>query len=277
MSNVGQARSRLKADCANCFGLCCTALGFMKSADFALDKANGVPCPNLQDDYRCGIHRELRTTGFKGCTVYDCFGAGQHVSQRTFAGRDWKTDKETAEAMFAVFPQMVQLFELLWLLEEAQGKTSRPELKEQAERLLGKTRAMTDLSAQELRRLQIGEHWREVNDVLLQVSEEVRAGIASAKKLNKKFGRGADLIGAKLQGTDLSGANLRGAYLIAADLRETRLDRTDLVGADFRDADIRGADLSGSLFLTQIQMNAAKGDGRTRLPEGIERPSHWCE
>jgi len=178
--------------------------------------------------------------------------------------------------MFAVFPQMVQLFELLWLLEEAGGKTTRPGLKERAEHLLKKTHAMTDLSAEELRRLQIGEHWREVNDVLLQVSEEVRAGVASAKKRNK-FGRGADLIGAKLQGTDLSGANLRGAYLIAADLRGARLDRTDVIGADFRDADVSGADLRESLFLTQIQMNAAKGDGRTRLPEGIERPSHWCE
>ncbi len=41
----------------------------------------GQPCPNLGGDFRCGIHRDLRAKGFRGCTVYDCFGAGQHLTQ----------------------------------------------------------------------------------------------------------------------------------------------------------------------------------------------------
>lgn len=38
---------------------------------------------------------------------------------------------------------------------------------------------------------------------------------------------------------------------------------------------LRGADLSTSLFLTQPRLNAAKGDGGTRLPSWLSRPGHW--
>ena len=86
---------------------------------------------------------------------------------------------------------------------------------------------------------------------------------------------GANLIGADLEGVDLRGANLRGAHLIAANLRDTDLAGADLIGADMRDTDVCGADLSGALYLTQFQANAAAGDGRTRLPSGVSRPSHW--
>ncbi|GJM72906.1 hypothetical protein HMSSN036_51220 [Paenibacillus macerans] len=73
----------------------------------------------------------------------------------------------------------------------------------------------------------------------------------------------------------MRGANLRGAYLIAADLRDANLRMADLIGADLRDADLRGADLSSCLFLTQMQLNAAKGDRSTKLPPKFVRPAHW--
>ena len=109
----------LRADCSRCFALCCVALPFTASADFARDKAAGTPCPNLGGDHRCGIHDRLRPEGFTGCTVYDCFGAGQKVSQVTFGGRDWRAEPGTARRMFAAFGIMRQLHELLWYLEEA--------------------------------------------------------------------------------------------------------------------------------------------------------------
>ena len=90
------APTELQADCAQCFGLCCVALPFAASADFAIDKAAGSPCRNLRTDYRCGIHTELRQRGFNGCTVYDCFGAGQKVSQVTFGGADWRSGSRGA-------------------------------------------------------------------------------------------------------------------------------------------------------------------------------------
>ena len=49
----------------------------------------------------------------------------------------------------------------------------------------------------------------------------------------------------------------------------------DLIGADFRDADLSGADLTGSIFLTQAQVNAAKGGADTKLPPALSRPAHW--
>ncbi len=83
--------SELRGDCANCFGLCCVAPPFAASADFAINKDAGQPCPNLQPDFRCGIHARLRERGFRGCVVFDCFGAGQKDSPLTFSGQDWAT------------------------------------------------------------------------------------------------------------------------------------------------------------------------------------------
>lgn len=79
---------RLRADCDSCFGLCCVALPFAASVDFAADKHAGQPCANLRDNFRCGVHQDLRKIGYRGCTVYDCFGAGQHVTQVTYGGKD---------------------------------------------------------------------------------------------------------------------------------------------------------------------------------------------
>ncbi|MFJ6350796.1 pentapeptide repeat-containing protein [Streptomyces sp. NPDC092046] len=53
------------------------------------------------------------------------------------------------------------------------------------------------------------------------------------------------------------------------------LSLADLIGADLRDADLSGADLTGALFLTQPQLNAARGDAATRLSDGFARPAHW--
>lgn len=74
---------------------------------------------------------------------------------------------------------------------------------------------------------------------------------------------------------DLRGANLRGALLIAADLKYADLRKSDLISADLRDADLTGTDLRGSIFLTQAQVNSAKGNANTKLPERLIHPNHW--
>src|SRR5256885_7681191 len=117
---------RLRADCARCFALCCVAPAFTASADFAIDKPAGRPCPNLAADFRCGIHHRLRDRGFPGCTVYDCFGAGQRVAQVTFGGRDWRPAPEAPPAMFAALGALRQLPELLADLTEALGLPAPP-------------------------------------------------------------------------------------------------------------------------------------------------------
>lgn len=73
----------LVGDCARCAGLSCVTLPFARSADFPVDKAAGDPCDNLKSDFSCTIHDRLPEAGFRGCTVFDCFGAGQQVTQVT--------------------------------------------------------------------------------------------------------------------------------------------------------------------------------------------------
>ncbi len=144
---------------------------------------------------------------------------------------------------------------------------------------LDETERLSHLDADSIMKLDVAAHRANVNTLLLQASELVRGEALRSMKVpvsrRKTFGRNAELIGAKLRGADLRGANLRGACLIAADLSGADLRAADLIGADFRDADIRGVDLSESIFLTQFQINAAKGDHRTKLPPSLTRPPHW--
>ncbi|MFB7178898.1 pentapeptide repeat-containing protein [Streptomyces sp. NPDC056257] len=262
----------LEADCANCFALCCVALPFTKSNDFAVNKPAGTPCKNLRQDFRCGIHTRLRDTGFRGCTVFDCFGAGQQVSQVTFGGRDWRAHPETRGEMFEVFPVMRQLHELLFYVAEALTLPDAAPLHTPLRRLLERTEEWTRADAEALAALDITPLRAEINTLLLEASELVRAKVPGRKKKNH---RGADLMGARLAGADLRGANLRGAYLIAADLRRADLRTADLIGADLRDANLRGADLRDAVFLTQPQLNAAQGDPTTQFPPTLTRPTHW--
>ncbi|MFI1561924.1 pentapeptide repeat-containing protein [Streptomyces sp. NPDC020490] len=264
--------SGLRGDCGRCFGLCCVALPFAASADFAVDKEAGRPCSHLREDHRCGIHVRLRQEGFTGCTVYDCFGAGQKVSQVTFAGQDWRTGpREHARRMFEVFPVVRQLHELLWYLTEALTLPAARPVHDELRRMLDGTERLTRRGPEELAELDVAAHRREVDVLLLRTSELVRAGTRGRRKDR----RGADLIGARLKGADLRGANLRGAYLIAADLTGADLRGADLIGADLRDTDLTDADLTGAFFLTQPQLDAARGGAGTRLPESVARPAHW--
>jgi uncharacterized protein YjbI with pentapeptide repeats len=266
------APEELRADCERCFGLCCVAPAFSASADFAIDKPAGHPCPNLAPDFRCGIHSRLRQEGFPGCTVYDCFGAGQKVAQVTFGGRDWRRAPQTAGQMFEVFTVMRRLHELLWHLTEAlQLQPARP-LHGELRVALEETGRLTHSRADELVALDLGAHWRGVSDLLARASRLVRAG-AGRRPPDR---RGADLAGKDLTGADLRGANLRGALLIGADLSGADLRLADLAGADFRGANLAGADLTGSIFLTQSQLDAATGDAATKLPPSRRRPAHWA-
>ncbi|ANH94741.1 oxetanocin A resistance protein [Streptomyces sp. SAT1] len=267
------ARSGLRGDCANCFGLCCVALPFAASADFARDKPAGRPCPNLLGDHRCGIHTRLRQEGYPGCTVYDCFGAGQKVSQVTFGGRDWRTEPAgTLGEMAAAFPVVRHLHELLWYLTEALTLAPARPVHAGLRDLLERTEELTLLPPAELAALDVDAHRQDVNALLLRTSELMRAGVRGRKKDR----RGADLMGARLRGADLRGASLRGACLIAADLTGADLRGADLIGADLRDTNLMDADLTGAFFLTQPQLNAARGTAGTRLPGSVTRPAHWA-
>lgn len=268
-------RHSLQADCQSCFGLCCTALNIVASSDFAINKPAGTPCPNLQDNYSCHIHSQLRETGFKGCTVFDCLGAGQQVSQVTFHGQDWRESREHADKMFRVFPIMEQLYEMIAYVAEALSYQVDNMLYEQ---LLAQLKHLQQTIAQDadtLLALDMVAIRMPINALLLQTSEQIRQHSLKGKASRNLNQRGADWMGKNLKGKDLRATDLRGSYLIAANLQDANLQGVDFIGADLRDANLRGADLSTSLFLTQMQINAAQGDRSTKLPSYIKRPAHW--
>jgi len=272
-------RESLTADCTKCFGLCCTALNIVASSDFPINKPAGTPCVHLQTDYGCQIHSNLRKKGFKGCSVFDCLGAGQVVSQVTFKGQSWRESSEIGKKMFQVFPIMEQIYEMIAYKAEALSYDIPYALSDQLSVRLKELQDLTKLDAEQLLSLDLVLYRFPLNKLLAETSLYIREsiiaklpGTKNAKDYNHER---ADWIGKKLRGKDLRAINFRGAYLIAADLRNTDLRGVDFIGADLRDADLRGANLSTSMFLTQMQINSAKGDKKTILPSHIKRPSHW--
>jgi len=233
----------LRADCARCSGLCCAALPYARGREFPVDKAAGVACPHLLNDFRCGIHDGLLEGGWVGCVTFDCFGAGQQVTAATYGGTTWRDRPDLAREIFGVFEVMRGLHELRFLLADpaCRGSSYAAEavaLDHEVARLAGST-----------------------PEVVLSAD------------LGELRGRAGKLFG--LVAAETGGPSHRGALLMAADLRSADLEGADLLGADLRDADVRGADLSRTLFLTQPQVNAARGDAATRLPARLDRPTPW--
>jgi hypothetical protein len=256
---VSLPRVELRADCSRCAGLCCVVPAFTASADFAIDKPSGVACPNLAapaaGDFRCSIHADLHERGFRGCTVYDCFGAGQRVVADHFGGRDWAASPEERAAMFATFEVVERLHELLWYLADVLERPAADPLRDELEGL----RDAVDRAAAEP---------ADVDVVRFQARADVLLGEASAV-VRRPAGpdlRGRDLAGDDLRESDLVAANLRGSLLIGADLRGVDLGEADVLGADVRAADLRGADLSQALFLTRQQVAAMRTDETTLVP-----------
>lgn len=174
--------------------------------------------------------------------------------------------------MFDVFPVVRHLHELLRYLNEALTLPAARPVHADVRRLLATTDRLAGQTPEELGTLDLDAHRQEVSELLLRTSELVRAGAGGGRKKDQ---RGADLMGARLKGADLRGASLRGALLVAADLTGADLRGADLIGADLRDTDLTDADLSGVFFLTQPQLNAARGSAGTRLPRSVGRPGHW--
>lgn len=269
--DVDSRSPTFRGDCRLCFALCCVVTTFAASEDFAHSKAQGDPCPNLDDRHRCSIHSTLRTKGYRGCTVYDCFGAGQHVSRVVFDGIDWRGNHDVARAMARVFPVVRALHELMALLREALGYPLDLRLQRQLRDAFQRCEDQTHLASDDLERLDVRPERAQVGKLLRRASISLReVDWPDAGDYERR-----DLAATDLRGADLRGCNLRATSLREADLSRADLAMADLLGANLRGARLFGADLSQSLFLTEPQLATAEGDGDTRLPAHIRRPSHW--
>lgn len=267
-------RPEFSSACERCSGLCCVALCFSTVDGFPYNKPDGEPCRHLQADSRCELHSTLAQRGLKGCIAFECFGAGQQLTQ---ARQNGQQTPQNTTLIFRAFLALRQLRELLWYLRDALD--AAPMLRPQLLALQRETEALTTQPVEQMATFDVQPQRVKINTLLLQTSELVRTaarkGAPPIRIAGKPLQRGADLAAADLRKADLVGANLRGACLIAANMSNAKLFSADLIGADLRDAQVHGADMIGSLFLTQAQLNQAKGDAATRLPPHLFRPAHW--
>ncbi|MGO1278638.1 MAG: pentapeptide repeat-containing protein, partial [Cellulosimicrobium funkei] len=175
----------LRSDCSRCTGLCCVGLHLVRSADFAIDKPAGTPCPNLRTDFGCGIHARLPESGFPGCVAYDCLGAGQRVTAAVRAAHDgatWRDDPAAARDAFAALPVVTQLQELLWYLAEVLALPAAAAVHDDARQALDRTAPLADLAAADLLALDVGAVRRTVGPLVDRASALVRDAARGATR-----------------------------------------------------------------------------------------------
>jgi uncharacterized protein YjbI with pentapeptide repeats len=98
--------------------------------------------------------------------------------------------------------------------------------------------------------------------------------------------RGVNLADADLEYISLEGSNLSVAHLVNTDLSNANLSNANLNHSYLENVDLGGADLSGTdlsevdlrnndMGLTQEQIDEAKGNENTLLPDDLQRPDSW--
>jgi hypothetical protein len=111
--------STLRADCDRCRGLCCVVPDHLALQGFRIDKPAEKSCTHLDGSNRCAIHGARASHGYTACAGFDCFGAGQWITNTLFDGAHWTDSPDCAHRMFAAYRHWVPRFEAAALLEAA--------------------------------------------------------------------------------------------------------------------------------------------------------------
>jgi hypothetical protein len=111
--------SNFRADCSKCCGLCCVVPDLLAVQGFRVDKPAHTPCVHLDDGQRCSIHSMRKFHGYPACEGFDCFGAGQWITQRLFNGARWSDSTDLANQMFAAYRHWAPRFAAAALIEAA--------------------------------------------------------------------------------------------------------------------------------------------------------------
>jgi hypothetical protein len=124
---------------------------------FPADKPANTACRYLNDCNRCSIHERRWEYGYQACAGFDCFGAGQWITQQLFANARWTDSCETRDAMFAAYRLWLPRFEAAALLEAA-----LPHVRDDEARNLLSARidALTDADAADALKLADGSRLR---------------------------------------------------------------------------------------------------------------------
>jgi uncharacterized protein YjbI with pentapeptide repeats len=260
----------LKIDCSKCSGLCCTALFFSKMDGFPEDKAAGKPCVNLQYDFRCKIHTELIKRKMKGCLGYDCFGAGQKVTQAIYHNSNWRTEPALSQQIFDVFLVTFQVHQILYFLTEAKTIIPARELWNHLNVLIKEGSDICKASPHVILSFNIDEYRKQVNECLRKVSNIIMLNYNHNKEEYKK-----SFIGRKYKDKNFNGMDFTMSLLISTNFEGCSFNGANFLGADTRDTNFSSADLSEAVFLTQGQVNSAQGNSDTKLPGNLCRPITW--
>ena len=260
----------LKIDCSNCSGLCCTALFFSKLDGFPEDKIAGKPCVNLQKDFRCKIHDELIKRKMKGCIGYDCFGAGQKVTQAIYPNTNWLTESAKAKEIYEVFLVVFQLHQILYFLAEAKTIIAAKELWKDIDAFIAEGREISKSTPQEILSFDRNEYRKQVNECLKKVSNLIKISANHNKDEHEE-----NFIGKRYKGKNFDGKDFSMSLMIAASFEGCSFHGANFLGADTRDTNFSSADLSEAVFLTQGQVDSAKGNSDTKLPGRLCRPVSW--
>lgn len=111
--------SKFRADCSGCCGLCCVVPDQLSVQGFRIDKPAETPCAHLSGLHRCSIYAMRKIHGYPACEGFDCFGAGQWITQRLFGGANWKHSPDLAGQMFSAYRHWAPRFEAAALIEAA--------------------------------------------------------------------------------------------------------------------------------------------------------------
>lgn len=263
--------AKLNIDCKNCSGLCCVSLYCAKTDGFPANKEAGTPCLYLDSDFSCTIHTKLSEKNYKGCIAYDCFGAGQRTTELCLSKGSWKTNPSHADITFQTFMIVFQLHQMLWYLIEASTLSKEILLKSAIDELIHENEEIAENLPDCASGMDLSDYRLRVNTVLKQISNTVSLSTSPNKNSNMMF------LGKNFKKANLDGKDFSTSLMIAANFTGCSLKKTNFLGADIRDANFEDTDLSESIFLTQMQINAAKGNKNTKLPDNLSRPASWIK
>lgn len=261
---------QFKADCSSCSGLCCVAFFFSKIDGFPDDKEAGKPCGNLLTDYRCKIHPQLEKQNMKGCLGYDCFGAGQHVTQALYHGQTYQDLPKRALEIFDVFIIVAHLFQMRYFLVEALTLNISEKMKKEIRSLIIENEIICNYYPNELLSFDLKKYKNKINISLEQIIQLLKK---DRHYQNKRCP--TDFLAKNFKGKDMRRLDLSMKLLIAANFDGCVFEGTFFLGADTRDANFSNANLKEAIFLTQGQINLAKGNRHTKLPKHLDYPRTW--
>lgn len=257
--------AHLHRDCVHCCGLCCTAFQFRGRAGCFDAKPAGVPCVHLDENNRCAVYAQREGLNLSWCLSFDCFGAGP-AALRRMGGQSWRDAPDGGAVLFQVFSQLLPLHQLEWYLVQALEAAQTPRFRAHLTELRQVNLQLQKLSIPELLTLDVESHRTQVSTALRQLT---------TFHCPHKVPAHGNCVGRRFLGIDLREHDCSLALFQEADLRGCDLTGTSFLGADLTGADLSGADLSHALFLTQNQLNTARGSASTLLPAELERPPHW--